>query len=311
MINWPKANAIYQFVLDNYKWNEKTERYDVSVKNLIKEKVGSAFEINLLLENLLTSQGFKVYPILVSTRGNGLATKIYPVLTDFNYVILKININGKDYLLDATDPYLSFGELPYRCLNQYGRLIDFEDGSYWENIKVENYSVREHRVELTNFEDDTFNGSIASKFSGYHAHHLKRRFDENAQDYKAKKADTYSDITIENHDVIDFDKTNYDFNETINMLLEPEFIGNKIYLNPFLIKFFEENPFKLQERTYPIDFGYKDIYSYVMQIDLGDNLKVLEIPGSINYALPNDSGSFIFNIESKDNATYFIFQSEI
>ena len=92
------------------------------------------------------------------------------------------------------------------------------------------------------------------------------------------------------------------------MTMEPELIGNKIYLNPFIIKFFEENPFKLQERTYPIDFGYKDTYNYVMKINLGDNLKVLEIPGAINYALPNKSGSFIFNVESKDNELILYFK---
>lgn len=296
-----KAKTIYQFVLDNYKWNGKFERYDVSIKDLNKEKIGSAFEINLLLENLLSSEGFKVFPVLMSTRANGLATKIFPVLTDFNYVILKITINDKDYFLDATDPYLSFGELPFRCLNQYGRLIDFEDGSYWQNIEVENHSSRQHRVKLSSFEDEVFSGIIESKYSRYHAHNLKRRYDENKQDYKESKINTYSDIEITNHEVLDFDKTNSEFNEKIDISLTPEYIGNKIYLNPFLIKFFEENPFKLQERTYPIDFGYKDAYSYALLIELNDNLKVVEVPNAINYSLPNKSGVFIFNVEQKDN----------
>jgi len=303
-----KAKAIYQFVLDNYKWNEKSGRYDVSIKNLIKEKVGSSFEINLLLENLLTSEGFKVFPILMSTRANGLATKIYPVLTDFNYVILKATVGDKDYFLDGTDPYLSFGELPFRCLNQYGRLIDFEDGSFWQNIKVDAFSSQQHRVKLSSFKDDVFSGVIESKYTGYHSHSLKRKFNENPQDYREKKADKYSDIVIEEHEVTDFDKTKIDFNEKITITMEPEFIGNKIYLNPFILKFFEENPFKLQERTYPIDFGYKDIYSYAMTIHLNDSLKVLEIPGAINYALPNKSGSFIFNVETQDNQLTIYFK---
>jgi hypothetical protein len=303
-----KAKAIYQFVLNNYKWNEKSERYDVSIKNLLKEKVGSSFEINLLLENLLSSEDFKVSPILMSTRSNGLATKIYPVLTDFNYVILKTTIDGTDYFLDGTDPYLSFGELPYRCLNQYGRLIDFEDGSYWEDVEVYGFSSRQHRVELSSFEDDTFSGFIESRFHGYHAHDLKREFNENPQVYRNKKADKYSDIIIEDYKVIDFDKTNIDFIEKITMTLEPEIIGNKIYLNPFILKFFEENPFKLQERTYPIDFGYKDTYNYVVKIDLGDKLKVFELPDNITYGLPNKSGALIFNIENKDNELTFYFK---
>ncbi|WP_400079398.1 DUF3857 domain-containing protein [Winogradskyella sp. R77965] len=306
--NLNKAKSIYQFVLDNYKWNEKYERYDVSIKDLNKEKVGSAFEINLLLENLLTNQGFTVYPILISTRANGLATKIYPVLTDFNYVILKTTINDKDYFLDATDPYLAFGELPFRCLNQYGRLMDFENGSYWEDVKIENYSASVHRIELNLNDEENFNGKISSKYSGYPSHKLKRNYHENPVVYKENKTNIYSNISIEEHDVSDLDKNSYNFEEKIEFTLEPELIGNKIYLDPFIIKFFEENPFKLQERTYPIDFGYKDAYSYILKIDIGEDLNVIDMPKAVSYALPNKAGSFIFNIDKKENQLLFYFK---
>ncbi|NRB59215.1 MAG: DUF3857 domain-containing protein [Winogradskyella sp.] len=299
--NIEKAKAIYKFVQDNYKWNKKYSRYDVSIKNLLKEKIGSIFEINLLLENLLSSQGFKIYPILISTRSNGLATKVYPVLTDFNYVILKTTIDGKDYLLDATNPYLSFGEIPFRTLNQYGRLMDFEDGSYWEDIVIENSSYRQHRVLLDDFTSVSVTGKIESKFTGYHAHNSKESYDKNANAYKENKAEQYESIEVTSHDVVDFEKDNYDFKELIDFEFEPEFIGNKIYLNPFLIKFFEQNPFKLQERTYPIDFGYKDTYSYTMLIELGNDLKILETPKALNIKLPNDSGSFTFNTSIQNN----------
>ncbi|SDI21565.1 DUF3857 domain-containing protein [Winogradskyella thalassocola] len=290
-----KAKALYNYVLNNYKWNGKSERYDVSIKTITKDKVGSAFEINLLLENLLSNEGIKVFPILMSTRNNGLATKVYPVLSDFNYVILKTIIDNKSYYLDATDPYLSFGELPFKALNQYGRLIDFEEGSYWEDININNFSGRIHRVELSSFKDDQFQGTIKSIFQGYHSHTPKRQFDENPSDYLEKKINDYTDIIIEDHDVLDTDTSN--FNETLNISIQPEFIGNKIYFNPFIIKFFDKNPFQLQERTYPIDFGYKDIYNYSMKISLNEDLKVIELPKPVNYALPNKSGSLLFNIE--------------
>jgi hypothetical protein len=289
-----KAKAIYQFVLDHYKWNGTSERYDVSVKRLIKEKVGSVFEINLLLQNLLAAEDLKTFPVLLSTRANGLATKIYPVLTDFNYVVLKTTLGENHYFLDATDPYLSFGELPFRCLNQYGRLMNFEDGSYWENVEAAAFSSRQHHVKLFNFDADNFSGTIESRFLGYHAHDLKRDFNENPKRYKEKKADKYSDIIIEEFNSPDFDITNINFSEKIDFSIAPEFIDSKIYLNPFIIKFFDSNPFKLQERTYPIDFGYKDTYSYTMTIDLNEQLKVVELPEAINISLPEQAGTFNF-----------------
>ena len=71
----------------------------------------------------------------------------------FNYLILKTTIDGKDYFLDATEPYLSFGELPFRALNQYGRLMDLEDGSYWEDIEIKDYSTRLHTIQINSFEE--------------------------------------------------------------------------------------------------------------------------------------------------------------
>ncbi|MDY2587648.1 DUF3857 domain-containing protein [Winogradskyella aquimaris] len=303
-----KAKAIYQFVLDHYKWNEKYDRYDVSVKNLVKEKIGSAFEINLLLENLLTSEGYKVYPLMISTRGKGLATKIYPVLTDFNYLILKVIIDEKDYFLDATEPYLSFGELPFRCLNQYGRLMDFEDGSYWEDIVVEDYSTISHRIHLNSFTSNGFNGLLGSKFSRYHAHDLKNAYKQNPFTLKESRVNDYKSININKHDIVDSGMDSANFQEKIEFTLEPELIADKIYLNPFIIKFFEVNPFKLQERTYPIDFGYKDSYTYTLSIDLGDNLKVLELPKPANIILPNQTGSFVFNIDLTDDILTLFFK---
>jgi len=143
--------------------------------------------------------------------------------------------------------------------------MDFENGSYWENINANDFSSINHRVHLSSFEDDIFTGYIESKFTGYKANNLKRNYNENPLSYKDRKIDTYTNIEIKEHNVIDFNKTQINFDEKLKITLEPETIGNKIYLNPFILKFFEENPFKLQERTYPIDFGYKDTYSYVMK----------------------------------------------
>ncbi len=45
-------------------------------------------------------------------------------------------------------------------------------------------------------------------------------------------------------------------------------INDLIYVNPFSFKFFKDNPFKLKERTYPIDFGFKDIYTYSVLLEI-------------------------------------------
>src|SRR5690606_14567571 len=101
---------------------------------------GNVSSINILLHNLLEETGIDVKPVLLSTRNNGFATKIFPVISEFNYLIVHANINNETFFLDATDKYLSFGEIPFRCLNQYGRLLDFKNGSDWIDIAPKNMS---------------------------------------------------------------------------------------------------------------------------------------------------------------------------
>ena len=294
-----KANAIYQYVLDNYRWNNKSGRYDASIKRLLNEKGGNAFEINLLLQNLLYSEDLESYPMLISTRENGLATKIYPVSTDFNYVVVKLNIGDRTYYLDATDPYLSFGELPQYCLNQYGRVYDIEYASYWEDVN-QDYSITQIGAKYKLSDDNKLKGNVTIGVSGNNAYSKKKQYSENKNSYLESLKNTYQNSSIYKHKVTSKGKNPVKFIEELEITSEDELIANKIYFNPFIYKFFDENPFKLEQRTYPVDFGYKQAFLYTLEFDLSDNLKVAELPKPTNLALPNKAGLINFSCTAND-----------
>ena len=81
----------------------------------------------------------------------------------------------------------------------------------------------------------------------------------------------FPDVEISDFEITSDGKSSDDFKEAYNIEYNFDNVGDNIYLNPFFVKFFNENPFKLQERTYPIDFGYKDSYFYNFKIQLNDN----------------------------------------
>jgi hypothetical protein len=304
-----KATGIYKYVQENYIWNGKYEIFNnVSVKDLIKNKSGKVSEINILLHNLLEENEIEVKPVLLSTRENGLPTQIYPVISDFNYLIVHATINDKNYLLDATDDHLSFGEIPFRCLNHYGRLMDFDKGSYYIDIQPEKTSVKIQRVELELDENEDLVGSIDSRSSGYHALPLKKRYYSNKQDYLKGYENKYPNITFLDHSVSDEDKTSFEFLETFEVENHVDHIAGNLYINPFLFKFFTENPFKLQERTYPIDFGYKDAFLYNLKINYGENYEVLESPNDLGYSLLNNKGSILLSTKIQDNSLLLFFK---
>ncbi|WP_250432629.1 DUF3857 domain-containing protein [Hanstruepera flava] len=297
-----RAKGIYKYVQNNFTWNERYGIYnESSVKELTREKSGSVAEINILLHNLLEEYDIEVSPVLMSTRGNGLPTKIYPVISDFNYLIVQAKINNKTYLLDATDEYLSFGELPFRCLNQYGRKLDFKKGSEWIDIAPKKVSTIVYKAELSVNEDELIEGQLHASSSGYHAIPLKKAYFSNKQDYVNYFNEKNSNVEVIDHSTKTKEKSDFIFDENFEIEYLPETVGDNIYINPFIFNFFKENPFKLQERTYPIDFGYKDAYLYNLTLDLNDLYEVVEMPESKTFNLPNNTGQVNFISKTENN----------
>lgn len=304
-----KVKSIYKYVQQHYTWNDKYRIFkDVSVKNLLKEKSGNVSSINILLHNLLKESNIDVKPVLVSTRDNGFPTKIFPVISDFNYLIVQVKIDDKTYLLDATDNYLNFGDIPFRCLNGDGRLLDFKNGSEWIKLKPNKRSNIFYEAKLHFDENDILTGSINSKRTGYHALNKKKNYYQNKEEYLDKLENSYPYIEISNFEITSDGVSSQDFIEAYNIEYNFDSAGDNIYLNPFFVKFFNENPFKLQERSYPIDFGYKDTYYYIFKIELNDNYQVVEIPKEKNISLPNNTGQVLFSTKQLGNALSLIFK---
>jgi hypothetical protein len=307
-----KAKNIYEYVQRQYTWNEEFDIFkDNTVKDLIKDQSGNVATINILLHNLLEVCGVDVKPVLLSTRNNGFPTKIFPVISDFNYLIVQATIDGKTYLLDATDEYLSFGEIPFRCLNGYGRLLDFKNGSEWIDIKPGALSSILYKTQFNlDAENEEISGTVESKKTGYHAMSSKKPYYSNSDSYLKTLQDKFPNGDISDHNVTSEGKSSFDFFETYNMVRPIELTGDNVYLNPFYIKFFDENPFKLQERSYPIDFGYQDSYLYLFNINFGNDYTVIEKPKDMILMLPNDKAEIRFSSQILDNAVSIFLKVE-
>ncbi len=304
-----KAEAIYKYVQDEFTWNEKFDIFSsVSLKDLINEKSGNVSEINILLHNLLKESGFEVLPMLLSTRKNGLPTQIYPVISDFNYLVVQVKVDGNTYLLDATDDYLPFGQVAFRALNQYGRLLDFKNGSYWETITPLKTSSVQYRFVLEMDDVGFISGKASVKKSGYHAMSDKKTYYRNSAAHFKRFDDTFPDIQFEDYDVLSEGKDSFEFEEEFSVGMDTEDIGGSVYIDPFLFKFFTKNPFNLQHRTYPIDFGYKDAYLYNFKIKVPENYEVVEIPDVFEKKLPNNKGQLNMQVKQENNVVSVYFK---
>jgi hypothetical protein len=304
-----KSKSIFEYVQKNYTWNGKDNIFnDVSVRDVVKMKSGNASEINLLLYNILSEQGVNVTPVLLSTRSNGLPTKIYPVISDFNYIIIQATINNKKYLLDATTKYFNFGQIPFRCLNHYGRLLDFKTGSKWIPIEVKDASIKQYNVNLNVTDTQEINGDVKYKTTGYHALPIKSNYYDNPNEYLKRFKNKYPDIEISNYKASVENENSPLFEEFYNVKSTPQLVGSNLYINPFLFVFFETNPFKLQERTYPIDFGFKDSYLFSLKINISDKFEIIDYPKEVLYKLPNNKGQVVLKTLKENNSVRLYFK---
>ena len=85
-------------------------------------------------------------------------------------------------------------------------------------------------------------------------------------------------------------------------------IKSGIYLDPYFYKFFTKNPFKLQHRTYPVDFGFTDSYLYKLNLDVGEFYEIGELPETVKISLPDRKGDLVCNSTKTGNMLTVVFR---
>ncbi len=315
-INLVNAKNIYYFIQDHFSWNEQIKLFsNTNGKDVYLKKVGNSTEINISLINALNAAGFDAQMVLLSTRNNGLPTKLYPVLSEFNYAIVKLNIEGNSYLLDATTKNMPFNMLPFRTLNSYGRVMDFRKGSYWYPLEAKSNNITRTSLNLKMEENGNFIGQMQKSYDGYRA--MTKRTDINKLDkeeYISKAEETFGiddNLVINaytNTNVANIEKP---LKELYDVTIENDSGDELIIFNPFFDGETSVNPFKLNKRSYPVDFGYATTNLSILQLTIPDNYIVKSLPKNKGLKLPNDGGQFTFSIIEKDNKIQMTFKAII
>ncbi|MEN8186671.1 MAG: DUF3857 domain-containing protein [Bacteroidota bacterium] len=302
--NISKAKEIYAYIQNHYSLNSDKKYIfkDVDVRKAYKENFGNVSEINIALINALQIAGIESNIMLVSTRNNGFPTKKHPVMTDFNYVVAYAYINNTNYILDASDKNLPFSILPYKALNGYGRVLDFDNGSFWLDIvpKINTYNRVLTNLKLS--DDGNLSGTLSEVNSGYFAKFRRDKIKINTQDdYLISREEKMENIEINSYTNAELENLDKPLKEKFEVTIEAvENTGNTLYINPFIGKF-NKNPFNLDQRSYPVDFGFKFNETYIGKIEIPATFKIKSIPKPVNIKLNDNSASFIAKCTKDEN----------
>src|SRR5690606_5216498 len=91
-----RAKSIYYYIQKSINWNGQTrDLRGIRVKEAFEEGVGNSTEINLALINAFEAANIESQIMLLASRDRALPSKQYPILTDFNYVVVFLKI-GKE-----------------------------------------------------------------------------------------------------------------------------------------------------------------------------------------------------------------------
>ncbi|MFY0631655.1 MAG: hypothetical protein JXR05_14865 [Flavobacteriaceae bacterium] len=315
------ATEIYRFIQNHYTWNEFIGLYEkIQFNKVYKEKSASVSEINLSLLNALRAYKIDANIALLSTRDNGRVTKLFPSPESFNYLILLVNIDGKEYYLDASRKHNSFGQIPFECLNGDVRILNlfshdrWSEDSFWKKLKPITNNKRLIKSEMTfNPEEEAITGKINITSSGYYASGLKESLQNISQDEHLTNLETRNvDLEINNYKNFYINRTDKAFVEDIDFSLDvSDQDDSTIRINPLILYQKKINPFKMKERLFPVDYGYNRREISYINFIVPEGYTVKKIPEYIQYSLPNRAGNYLFRVKKEGNKISILSQLNI
>ena len=284
-----KLRSIYEFVKNKIVWNGYDSKYaQDGLKTVWERKTGSAGELNLLLVNLLKTNGIETYPVLVAERDFGKIDTTYPYIDRFNKTIAFAIADGKQYLLDATQENCPAGLTPYPILNTTGFLVDKK---IYNLIKIATGNkAYKNEIEVNGIMDAKGVITAEANVKSYdYARQL--RLDEVKRDRKKfihkNFEEPYEGVSVDSFSVPLPEYDSLPFEQSIRYNQQLNESGGFIFINPNLFTGLSKNPFASTIRFTNVNFGYP--YNVMVQ-------QTIKLPAGAKVELPPDK-----TVRSTDN----------
>ena len=228
----------------------------------------------------------------------------YPMLGQFNSVIVQARIGDDAYLLDATDPLRPYGLLPPEALNGRGWLVD-KKAPRWIAIDRTGRYLSSATVTADLDPDGTLHGTLQTTDAEYGA--LERRHALSA----APEGSTFvRDVLFEGHPQVTIGSVGVVHREEVAEPLEvtatftlpghAQALGDRIYFEPILTGRFTETPLRSPTRTFPVDMVYPAATTYTLRLRIPEGYTVEAVPHDFRIQLPLGGGHFVRGVTAED-----------
>ncbi|SMB89296.1 hypothetical protein SAMN00120144_0900 [Hymenobacter roseosalivarius DSM 11622] len=291
------------------RYNGQSRLYTTAtLRRICEQGNGNAAELNLLLINTLRAAGLTADPLLLSTRNHGRIQTDLPVLSQFNYVAALVTMpdNG-EVLVDATEPLITVGLLPERCLNGQGRLVD-KTGGRWVPLVPKQRYLRYTTAQLALDELGALGGKIKLEHTGYAGLEAREQLaGSTEQQFVKNLQQRWPEWTLTGPVFKNVAASQQPFSVEVGVKIPGgETPAATLYVQPLRHLGEDQNPFRLEDRQFPVDFGMPHEHSQTIVLTLPAGYEVQELPANVLLSLPNDGGRFQFNITPQQNTLHII-----
>ncbi|AXY73284.1 DUF3857 domain-containing protein [Paraflavitalea soli] len=296
-----KMRRIYNYTRNYMTWNGfYGHASGDGVKAAWSKKKGNITEVNFVLLNLLMEAGLEAYPILVSERHLGKVYTQYPFVDQFNATYVIVLIDGKNYYLDATDPFGQPEMVPFSILNTTAFIVNRKKGGI-VNITDDSNLFRENiTVSLKVDANQLISGDAYINSLQYARIDRLRSWKRSRDRYLNTFRKASASLTIDSVETKNEDQDSLPFYQHIRFKARATVTGDYIFVPINLFSGFEANPFIATNRFSDINFGYRQSISFSTYIDVPEGYVADALPKSLQ--LVNADKTVVFIRELFDDA---------
>lgn len=304
--NLAKVKAIHKYIVQNVKWNEAMGIFsrNTSFKTVLKNQSGSVADINLLFVAMLQKAGITSCPVILSTRENGSLNPYFAIVSKFNYVIAYAKVDEKEYLMDATNEFRPFNELPPECINGQGRTIH-PRMSKWISLYNNEQEFDQVSVNAELNDKNELLCNVQRYYGSYSAYNIRKMVQVLGKEgyiaflKNSNGNNEYSDFVFQNLDSIG---RSIIISYKVKIKGAVQTTPELSIINPVLFFARTENPFLASVRKYPIDFDCPENEVYTLTILVPEQYTVEEIPSELNLKLEKNGAVFNYSASNDDGS---------
>lgn len=297
------AKKIYRFICENFN-RSNNGLYTTKLKQVVDEKKGTSADVTVLLKVMLENAGFKANAVLVGLREYGKLLPEAPVITNINYMVCRVQVDGDIYYLDPTEKFLPFGVLNPSCYNGFAWCL----GSEGFGVNIAPDSLRErvaYTVVSENEDTSNYVVKISQVFGSMSGAALRKQVatDKSMIDAYVKRIvdDFPFEAELINVEVANVEDSDAPLKLSFRMKLTLP-VEDKLFFSPSMFNCYNVNPFKASVRIFPIEMPYALDYYYMLKLKLPSNYTVQDLPASLKCTIDDKNNyNYISEYEAETN----------